>query len=53
MSNITKVIASVQQMHGGEREQRAKYATFIAWQVAEYEKKHGLDPSPVLKTEEK
>jgi hypothetical protein len=31
MSNITKVIASVQQMHGGEREQAAKRAAYLQW----------------------
>jgi hypothetical protein len=34
MSNIEKQIASVTQLHGGEREQASKYRAFLAWQLA-------------------
>lgn len=31
MSNIGKVIASVQKLHGSERDQAVKYAAYLAW----------------------
>jgi hypothetical protein len=34
MSNITKVIASVTKIHGGEREQVAKQADYLRWLAA-------------------
>jgi hypothetical protein len=37
MSNIEKVIASIEKLHGGERDQRAKHAEFIAWQKRQQE----------------
>ena len=31
MSNIQKQIASVQKLHGGERDQAAKLAAYMQW----------------------
>jgi hypothetical protein len=53
MTNIQKQIASVQKLHGGEREQASKYTSFIAWQLAQRAKARGEEPSQLLKQESK
>lgn len=49
MSAITKIQISIEQLHGGERDRTAKYQSFIAWQIAQRQKEHGQEPSPILK----
>lgn len=48
MTNIAKQIESVTKLHGGEREQTSKYASFVRWQLAQRAAASGIDPSPVL-----
>ncbi len=52
MSNIAKQIESVNKLHGGEREQGTRYANFVAWQIAQRQKAHGDEASPILKKAE-
>lgn len=51
MSNIKKQIESVTKLHGGEREQVAKYRSFVAWQLKQRAENDGREPSPILKSE--
>lgn len=48
---ISKIDASVRKLHGGERDQAAKYDNFITWQLRERAKARGEEPSPILKSE--
>lgn len=47
---IRKVQASIERLHGGEREQAAKYQNFLAWQIARRQIAKGDEPSSILKT---
>lgn len=47
---IAKTILSISTLHGDERSQRAKHASFMAFQIKQREIASGLDPSPILKT---
>jgi len=49
MSGIKQIIASIEKLHGGEREQRSKYDSFTAWQLRERAKAQGREPSILLK----
>lgn len=49
MTSIQKQIVSVEKMHGGEREQVSKHASFIAWQLRARAERSGREPSPILK----
>jgi hypothetical protein len=49
MRNIQAIIASVQKLHGGDRDQTAKYDSFVAWQLRQRAIARGEQPSSVLK----
>jgi hypothetical protein len=50
--SIKRVVASVERLHGSERDQATKYTSFLQWQLRERAKASGIDPSPVLKQTE-
>jgi hypothetical protein len=51
MTSIEKVQASVAKLHGGEREQRSRYDSFIAWQIKQRLAASGRESS-ILKVNE-
>lgn len=51
MRNIKAIIASVEKLHGGSRDQVAKYDSFIAWQLKQRLAAHGTTSS-ILKINE-
>lgn len=52
MSNINKVQASIEKLHGGDREQRSKYTSFLAWQIKQRRAQSGdVAPSILKKVE--
>ena len=48
---IKKLLVSVEKLHGGERDQRAKYDSFIAWQIKQRLAANGTTSS-ILKINE-
>lgn len=46
-SSIAKVQASVQAMHGGDREQATKYESYISWILRK--RREGLGVSSIIK----
>jgi hypothetical protein len=48
---IKKIIASVEKLHGGERDQHARYDSFIAWQIKQRLAASGRESS-ILKINE-
>lgn len=49
MSTIAKIDASVIKLHGDERSRKAKYDSFIAWQIRARQEASGKEPSSILK----
>lgn len=49
MSNIKKQIESVTKLHGGERDQSAKYTNFLAWQIKQRRAQAGDVAPSILK----
>lgn len=47
--NIQAILASVEKLHGGERDQRAKHDNFIAWQVRQRLAASGAEAPSSLK----
>ena len=52
MTDIKKIIASVEKLHGGSREQTSKYDSFVAWQLRQRAIAAGREPSKILKVSE-
>ena len=51
MSDISKMLASIEKLHGGERDRQAKYDSFIAWQIKQRLAASGRESS-ILKVNE-
>ena len=49
MSAIARIQISIETLHGAERDRATKYQSFLAWQIAQRQKEHGQEPSPILK----
>ncbi len=47
--SIKKIIASVEELHGGTRDQIAKYDSFISWQIRQRMAAKGMEAPSSLR----